>query len=245
MGGPAYRGGMTASRIALVTGATMDWAAPSSRDWPPAWPGGPGPADRPRPGARAGAAPTWPPAPRPPCRGPGAGRDRRRGLASLAAGLGEVDVVFSNAAARVSPTRSRRRVHRRRRDQPPPRAILRAFAPRLRPGGLLIVVASALGTLDKLDDRVAGRFAAVTHTDLDAVDTLVSEWRQAVHDGRAEQEGFGTWLNIPSPRSLRSPPSAPLAARTPHGRSGRGQARSWRSARALSTRTHRAPGSRT
>jgi NAD(P)-dependent dehydrogenase (short-subunit alcohol dehydrogenase family) len=75
--------------------------------------------------------------------------------------------------------------------------MLRAFAPRLRPGGRLIVVASALGTLDTLDDRVAGRFAAAT-TSLDAVDTLVGKWRQAVHDGRAEQEGFGTWLNIPS-----------------------------------------------
>jgi carbonyl reductase 1 len=33
---------------------------------------------------------------------------------------------------------------------------------------------------------------------LDAVDALVAAWRQAVHDGRAEDEGYGTWLNIPS-----------------------------------------------
>jgi NAD(P)-dependent dehydrogenase (short-subunit alcohol dehydrogenase family) len=26
----------------------------------------------------------------------------------------------------------------------------------------------------------------------------VAGWRQAVHDGRAEDEGYGTWLNIPS-----------------------------------------------
>ena len=120
-------------------------------------------------------------------------------IASLAADLGEVDIIFSNAASRMSPdhdpadevdavteTNNLATTH-----------MLRAFAPRLRPGGRLIVVASALGTLDKLDDRVAGRFAAATRS-LDAVDTLVSEWRQAVHDGRAEQEGFGTWLNIPS-----------------------------------------------
>jgi carbonyl reductase 1 len=75
--------------------------------------------------------------------------------------------------------------------------ILRAFAPRLRRGGRLIVVASALGTLDKLDDRVAGRFAAAAGS-LDAVDALVAQWRRAVHDGRAEDEGYGTWLNIPS-----------------------------------------------
>ena len=76
--------------------------------------------------------------------------------------------------------------------------MLRAFAPRLRPGGRLIIVASALGTLDKLDDRVADRFAHAAEHDLDAVDALVAEWRQAVHDGRAEDEGYGTWLNIPS-----------------------------------------------
>jgi carbonyl reductase 1 len=120
-------------------------------------------------------------------------------IASLAAELGEVDIIFSNAAARMSPdhdpadevdavaeTNNLATTH-----------MLRAFAPRVRPGGRLIVVASALGTLDKLDHRVAGRFAAAT-VSLDAVDTLVSEWRQAVHDGHAEQEGFGTWLNIPS-----------------------------------------------
>jgi len=31
-----------------------------------------------------------------------------------------------------------------------------------------------------------------------AVDALVADWRRAVHDGRAEHEGYGTWLNIPS-----------------------------------------------
>src|SRR3954467_3053836 len=82
-------------------------------------------------------------------------------IVALAAELGEVDVVFSNAFARISPeadpadevdavaeTRTRA-----------PTRILRALAPRGRHGGRLIVVASALGTLDKLGDT-AGRFAA-------------------------------------------------------------------------------------
>ncbi len=77
-------------------------------------------------------------------------------------------------------------------------AMMRAFTPRLRPGGRLIIVASALGTLDKLDDRIAGRFAEAADQDLDAVDALVADWRQAVRDGRAEEDGYGTWLNIPS-----------------------------------------------
>jgi carbonyl reductase 1 len=118
---------------------------------------------------------------------------------ALAAELGEIDIVFSNATARMSP------------DADPADEVeavaqtsnvatsrmLRAFAPRLRPGGRLIVVASALGTLDKLDPRVRPRFETASAS-LDAVDGLVAQWRDAVHAGRAEQEGFGSWLNIPS-----------------------------------------------
>ena len=121
-------------------------------------------------------------------------------IAALADQLGEVDIVFSNAMARMSP------------DAAPAAEvdsiaetsnlattrILRAFAPRLRPGGRLIIVASALGTLDKLDPRVAGRFADAAAADLDAVDALVAEWREAVHAGREDDEGYGRWLNIPS-----------------------------------------------
>jgi NAD(P)-dependent dehydrogenase (short-subunit alcohol dehydrogenase family) len=121
-------------------------------------------------------------------------------IAALAEELGEVDIVFSNATARMSP------------DAEPAdevdavaetsnlaaTRILRAFAPRLRPGGRLIIVASALGTLDKLDPRIAGRFAAAADEDLDAVDALVADWREAVHAGHEEEEGYGRWLNIPS-----------------------------------------------
>jgi carbonyl reductase 1 len=121
-------------------------------------------------------------------------------IAALAAELDAVDIVFSNATARMSP-------------QADPvdevdavaetsnlatTSMLRAFAPRLRPGGRLIIVASALGTLDKLDDRAAAGFAQAAEEDLDAVDALIADWRQAVHEGRAEDEGYGAWLNIPS-----------------------------------------------
>ena len=121
-------------------------------------------------------------------------------IAAVAAELGQVDIVFSNATARMSP-------------QADPvdevdavaetsnlatTRILRAFAPRLRPGGRLIIVASALGTLDKLEDRIADRFAQAATENLDAIDALIADWRRAVHDGRAEAAGFGAWLNIPS-----------------------------------------------
>ena len=119
---------------------------------------------------------------------------------ALAADLGDVDIVFSNAAARMSPD-----------DDPADQVdavaetsnlattrVLRAFGPRLRPGGRLIIVASSLGTLDKLDPRLRPRFDAAAATTLDAVDGLVAEWRAAVHSGQAAQLGYGTWLNIPS-----------------------------------------------
>jgi carbonyl reductase 1 len=124
----------------------------------------------------------------------------RDAIAALAAELGEVDIVFSNATARMSP------------DADPAdevdavaetsnlatTSVLREFAPRLRPGGRLIVVASALGTLDKLSMQVRARFADAATRDLDAVDGLIADWREAVHEGRAEEQGYGSWLNIPS-----------------------------------------------
>jgi carbonyl reductase 1 len=120
-------------------------------------------------------------------------------ITALAAELGKIDIVFSNATARMSPNvdpadeidavaeTSNLATTR----------ILRAFAPRLRSGGRLIIVASALGTLDKLDAQIVGRFAQAADS-LDAVDALVAQWRQAVHDGQAQDEGYGNWLNIPS-----------------------------------------------
>ena len=123
-----------------------------------------------------------------------------KAVTALAAELGQIDIVFSNATARMKPD-----------DDPADQvdavartnnlattAILRAFAPRLRPGGRLLVVASALGTLDKLDERIRPRFAAAATGDLDSVDDLVADWRRAVHAGCAEHDGYGTWLNIPS-----------------------------------------------
>jgi NAD(P)-dependent dehydrogenase (short-subunit alcohol dehydrogenase family) len=184
---------MTTSRIALVTGANQGLG----RALVDALAAGMRPEDRvlltgrdpERVRAAAASAAAGPAV----ARVEGRVLDVRDGAAieALAAELGEVDIVFSNATARMTP------------DADPADEVddvaetsnlatsrmLRAFGPRLRPGGRLIVVASALGTLDKLDERVAGRFAAAAAVGLAAVDA---------HDGRAEDEGFGSWLNIPS-----------------------------------------------
>jgi len=121
-------------------------------------------------------------------------------IRALAIELGEVDIVFSNATSRMDP------------DADPADEVdavadtnniatisfLREFAPRMRSGGRLIIVASALGTLDKLPVAVRPRFAAAAVDGLDAVSKLVEEWRASVKAGRGVADGFGTWLNIPS-----------------------------------------------
>jgi len=118
-------------------------------------------------------------------------------VARLAAELGEVDVVISNAVARLTPDRPQSEqadefiaVSNGGTD-----AILRSFAPVLRPGGRLIVVASSFGTLGHLDPRLRHLFDGAS---LDEVEAAVESWRAAIHAGTAEELGWSRWLNVPS-----------------------------------------------
>jgi short chain dehydrogenase len=128
-------------------------------------------------------------------------------IRSLAADVGEVDVVFANAAARMSPD-----------DEPADEVdvvadtnntatnmMLRELAPRIRDGGRFIIVASALGTLDKLPASVRPRFAEAAAADLDAVNRLVDDWRHSVKAGRAVEQGrFSALLRARRPRRVGS-----------------------------------------
>ena len=112
---------------------------------------------------------------------------------------GGVDIVFSNAAARLTP------------DTPWAELVepfvdtnnlgttrmLRSFSPILRPGGRLLVVASDFGTLRSLPASLHGRFDTETMS-LDDVDAAMLAWRDAVIAGTAAAEGWPDWINIPS-----------------------------------------------
>jgi NAD(P)-dependent dehydrogenase (short-subunit alcohol dehydrogenase family) len=112
---------------------------------------------------------------------------------------GGVDIVLSNAAARLTP------------DKPWTEQVeafvdtnnlgttrmLRAFAPVLRPGGRLLVVASDFGTLRSLPPALHRRFDTDAMS-LDDVDATMTAWREAVLDGTATAEGWPDWINIPS-----------------------------------------------
>jgi NAD(P)-dependent dehydrogenase (short-subunit alcohol dehydrogenase family) len=117
----------------------------------------------------------------------------------LRARHGGVDIVFSNAAARLTPETPGA-------DLVGPfvdtnnlgtTRVLRAFGPILRPGGRLLVVASDFGTLRNLPEPLHERFDTDTLT-LDGLDATMLAWRDAVVEGKAGEEGWPDWINIPS-----------------------------------------------
>ncbi|MCX4461989.1 SDR family NAD(P)-dependent oxidoreductase [Streptomyces sp. NBC_01340] len=108
-----------------------------------------------------------------------------------------VDVVISNAVARILPDESQAE----RADEvidvsnTATHAVLRSYGPVLRPGGRLIVVASSLGTLGHLDPRLHHLFDGAS---LDQVEYAVESWRSVIHNKTAEESGWPRWLNVPS-----------------------------------------------
>jgi carbonyl reductase 1 len=118
--------------------------------------------------------------------------------AEIEARYGGVDLVFSNAASRISPDVEPAEQVDLQLDSAnlSTSRMLRTFLPLLRPGGSFIVVASAVGTLAQLPERVRPLFAEATT--LDDVDAVIEEYRAEVHAGTAEQNGWPRWLNTPS-----------------------------------------------
>ena len=112
---------------------------------------------------------------------------------------GGVDIVFSNAAGRITP------------DETPAAQVqayvnatnlgttrvMRALVPRLRPGARYFVVASSFGTLRGLPEHLHDRFDNPKLT-LDDINATMSGWADAVVAGHAAEEGWPEWINIPS-----------------------------------------------
>jgi NAD(P)-dependent dehydrogenase (short-subunit alcohol dehydrogenase family) len=122
-------------------------------------------------------------------------------VAAMAAELDErhggVDIVVSNASALLTPDRPQSEQADEFIDvaNGGAHAILRSFDPVLRPGGRLIVVASGLGTLGNLNPRLRPLFDGVS---LEEVEKAIESWRAAIHAGTAEELGWPRWLNVPS-----------------------------------------------
>jgi len=112
---------------------------------------------------------------------------------------GGVDIVFSNAAARLTPGTPWGQLVGPFVDTNNlgTTRVLRALAPILRPGGRLLVVASDFGSLRRLPEQLHERFDT-DRMSLDDVDATMLTWRDAVVAGRAAAEGWPEWINIPS-----------------------------------------------
>jgi carbonyl reductase 1 len=75
--------------------------------------------------------------------------------------------------------------------------VLRAMLPILRANGRLVIVASGLGVLAKLPAHLRGRFDT-HHGDPDAINAAMDAYVGAVESGREAEDGWPSWVNIPS-----------------------------------------------
>ncbi|MER6346271.1 SDR family NAD(P)-dependent oxidoreductase [Streptomyces sp. NPDC001595] len=112
---------------------------------------------------------------------------------------GGVDVVISNAAARISPgvpfaeqvdefvDTNNHGTYR----------MIKAFVPLLNDGARFLVVASSFGTLRSLSPKLHDRFDEATATP-ESVESALDEYAALVREGRAEAAGWPEWINIPS-----------------------------------------------
>jgi NAD(P)-dependent dehydrogenase (short-subunit alcohol dehydrogenase family) len=118
--------------------------------------------------------------------------------AELSGRHGGVDIVVSNAVMRVGPDDDPRAIadEYTQVNNFGTTRVMRAFAPLLRDGGRLIVVASSLGTLKFLAPVLHEHFDGLPS--LDAVDAATADWRDQVRDGRARAGAWPGFVNIPS-----------------------------------------------
>lgn len=118
---------------------------------------------------------------------------------AIAARHGGADIVFSNAAARLTPGTSWAELVGPFVDTNNlgTTRMLRAFDPILRPGGRLLIVASSFGSLRSLPGPLHERFDTDAMS-LDDVDATMLAWRDSVVEGRVGDEGWPEWINIPS-----------------------------------------------
>ncbi|HEY5129849.1 MAG TPA: SDR family NAD(P)-dependent oxidoreductase [Bradyrhizobium sp.] len=116
----------------------------------------------------------------------------------LAARHGGVDIVLSNHYTRVQPEDNPAEVidYYVEANNFGTTNILRSFAPLMRDGGRLLVIASRAGSLRALAPALHPRFQNLRS--LDDVDRAVCIWRDAVRSGRAPGQAWPAWINIPS-----------------------------------------------
>lgn len=112
---------------------------------------------------------------------------------------GGVDIVISNAAARIAkevPAAAQVAGFVDTNNHGTVR-MLRHFLPILRPDGRFLVVASSFGRLRHIPEHLRPLFDSDT-ADLPQNDAVMAAYAAAVAAGRAAEAGWPDWINIPS-----------------------------------------------
>ncbi|MEV7028169.1 SDR family NAD(P)-dependent oxidoreductase [Kitasatospora sp. NPDC093558] len=112
---------------------------------------------------------------------------------------GGVDVLISNAAARITPDRPQSEQVREFVDtnNHGTYRMIRAFTPLLNDGARFVVVASSFGSLTNLPTGLHPRFdeRSVSPEEIEAA---MDEYAALVEAGQAKIKGWPDWINIPS-----------------------------------------------
>ena len=112
---------------------------------------------------------------------------------------GGVDIVASNAAARISKDSPQARQVRDfvTTNNHGSRNLYGALEPLLNKGARYVMVASSFGQLSRLDARLRALFDT-ERLSLDDIEASMDRYVEAVENGKAAEEGWPEWINVPS-----------------------------------------------
>jgi carbonyl reductase 1 len=112
---------------------------------------------------------------------------------------GGVDIVISNAAARISPDLSQSEQVRLfvNTNNHGAFRMIRAFGRMLRDNARFLVVASAFGSLRNLSPSLHEKFDVTTRS-LEDIENLMDEYVHLVETGQAKAHQWPEWINVPS-----------------------------------------------
>jgi carbonyl reductase 1 len=112
---------------------------------------------------------------------------------------GGVDIVISNAAARISPDIPQAEQVRLfvNTNNHGAFRMIRAFGPMLRENARFLVVASAFGSLRNLSPSLHEKFDVATRS-LEDIERLMDEYVHLVETGQEKAHQWPEWINVPS-----------------------------------------------
>jgi carbonyl reductase 1 len=112
---------------------------------------------------------------------------------------GGVDIVISNAAARISPDLSQSEQVRLfvNTNNHGAFRMIRAFGRMLRDNARFLVVASSFGSLRNLSPSLHEKFDVTTRS-LEDIEKLMDEYVHLVETGQAKAHQWPEWINVPS-----------------------------------------------